>query len=153
MEGATCCTLLGVNNVPHSSPNAMNPNRGKTLALTVSALFAGLVLGLPVVYGRCVESFFSLWMLPSWTVLVFAVFAAKSRFPLMSVLVCLLWAPMHYALVTEPCTPPRSQGAGGFIYLLALAALPLVLAGGALLGRLLHFLGAFCKGLPHFRQR
>lgn len=130
----------------------LSPRPGKALALPVIVLFAVFILALPVIHGPCVEGLFSRWMLPSWTVLAVAVVAGRSRFPLMALLVCLLWAPVHYALVTEPCTPPRSQGAGGLIYLLTVVALPVVLAGGLMAGRLLHWLLSFFPSHPDSRR-
>ena len=76
----------------------------------------------------------------SFIVVVFGILMAFSRFPLTTLFVCILWTPIHYIIAIEPCAPARSQGAGGLIYILAYAAVPVVLACSFLLGSLIHYI-------------
>ena len=56
----------------------------------------------------------------SFTVfVVFAVILIFSKNPFRSIAACLAYLPVGYIFATEPCTAPRSQGAGGLIYLLS----------------------------------
>jgi len=50
---------------------------------------------------------------------VFAVILIFTKNPFRSIAACLAYLPVGYIFATEPCTAPRSQGAGGLIYLLS----------------------------------
>lgn len=52
-----------------------------------------------------------------------------SKNPYRAIAACLAYLPVGYVFATEPCTAPRSQGAGGLIYLLAPVFVSFVVLG------------------------
>jgi hypothetical protein len=111
---------------------------GKIIAIVslIGCILSAMTL--PRWVGHCAASYPE--PITSFLVLVFGILMAFSRFPLTTLFVCILWTPIHYIIAIEPCAPARSQGAGGLIYILAYAAVPVVLACSFLLGSLIHYI-------------
>nr|WP_315486476.1 hypothetical protein [uncultured Undibacterium sp.] len=54
-----------------------------------------------------------------WILMLFAASLVMTKNPYSAIAACLAYLPVGYIFSTEPCTAPRSQGAGGLIYIMA----------------------------------
>jgi len=114
----------------------MERNTGKLIALSSIGGFLLSIFTLPQWLGHCNARYPE--PLTTYVIVGFSVLMVFSRRPLITLFICLLWAPIYYAVATEPCTPPRSQGAGGLLYLLVYVAVPIILGVSFLFGALAH---------------
>jgi hypothetical protein len=54
-----------------------------------------------------------------WILMLFAASLVMTKNPYSAIAACLAYLPVGYIFTTEPCTAPRSQGAGGLFYIMA----------------------------------
>ncbi len=64
-----------------------------------------------------------------WILMLFAASLVMTKNPYSAIAACLAYLPVGYIFTTEPCTAPRSQGAGGLIYLLIPLFIGFILIG------------------------
>lgn len=75
-----------------------------------------------------------------WLFAIFAVALVATRNPLRAIAGCLCYLPVGYIFAVEPCTAPRSQGAGGLIYVISPMFVGFVVVGAFVGGFLLRHL-------------
>lgn len=84
-----------------------------------------------------------------WILMLFAASLVMTKNPYSAIAACLAYLPVGYIFSTEPCTAPRSQGAGGLIYLMAPLFIGFVLFGTVIGGWILRLVfGISHEALP-----
>ena len=84
-----------------------------------------------------------------WILMLFAASLVMTKNPYSAIAACLAYLPVGYIFSTEPCTAPRSQGAGGLIYLMAPLFIGFVLFGTVIGGWILRLVfGISHESLP-----
>ncbi len=83
-----------------------------------------------------------------WLLMVFAASLVMSKNPYSAIAACLAYLPVGYIFSTEPCTAPRSQGAGGLIYLMAPLFIGFVLFGTVIGGWILRLVFGISHEAP-----
>ena len=73
-----------------------------------------------------------------WILMLFAASLVMTKNPYSAIAACLAYLPVGYIFSTEPCSAPRSQGAGGLIYLMAPLFIGFVLFGTVIGGWILR---------------
>lgn len=73
-----------------------------------------------------------------WILMLFAASLVMTKKPYSAIAACLAYLPVGYIFSTEPCSAPRSQGAGGLIYLMAPLFIGFVLFGTMIGGWILR---------------
>jgi hypothetical protein len=96
----------------------MNIKTARRLA-TASILLTPIVLMAVTAYrwrtGQCAGSAHG----SVWILMLFAASLVMTKNPYSAIAACLAYLPVGYIFTTEPCTAPRSQGAGGLFYIMA----------------------------------
>ena len=83
-----------------------------------------------------------------WILMLFAASLVMTKNPYSAIAACLAYLPVGYIFSTEPCTAPRSQGAGGLIYLMAPLFIGFVLFGTVIGGWILRLVFGISQETP-----
>ena len=83
-----------------------------------------------------------------WILMLFAASLVMTKNPYSAIAACLAYLPVGYIFSTEPCTAPRSQGAGGLIYLMAPLFIGFVLFGTVIGGWILRLVFGISHEAP-----
>ena len=75
-----------------------------------------------------------------WILMLFAASLGMTKNPYSAIAACLAYLPVGYIFSTEPCAAPRSQGAGGLIYIIAPLFIAFILIGTVVGGWILRLL-------------
>ena len=117
----------------------MRKNRERFFAFA-SILFTPVVLMTVIAYrwraGSCVGTVHE----SIWFFMIFAAYLATTINPYRAIAACLIYLPIGYFFTTEPCAAPRSQGAGGLIYLMSPIFILFILFGSIFGGWILRAL-------------
>ncbi|MFZ6799066.1 hypothetical protein [Undibacterium sp. Di24W] len=83
-----------------------------------------------------------------WILMLFAASLVMTKNPYSAIAACLAYLPVGYIFSTEPCTAPRSQGAGGLIYLLIPLFVGFILTGTFIGGWILRLVFKISLSAP-----
>jgi len=83
-----------------------------------------------------------------WILMLFAASLVMTKNPYSAIAACLAYLPVGYIFSTEPCTAPRSQGAGGLIYIMAPLFIGFILIGTFVGGWMLRLLFGISNKAP-----
>ena len=125
----------------------MNIKNARRLA-AASILLTPIVLMAVTAYRWCTSSCAGDVHGSVWILMLFAASLVMTKNPYSAIAACLAYLPVGYIFSTEPCTAPRSQGAGGLIYLMAPLFIGFVLFGTVIGGWILRLVFGISHETP-----